>query len=435
MPGRNPRARPASRKGKTEVATRKAGQEASALLALIERIVRECPRRKPTSEDEAQAHAIMKAEFEALGLDVETHDFLFNENLYANIALHFGLGSLGTLVSGIAPALGLALHLGAASSYWADSTRRGYLLRRLFPWKPSRNILGVMPATGTPQAQPRLRIVLIAHVDAAFTGWLFKPATVKMFAGDPPPGLGFTKRSMALATRTQFALAGFDLLRLLFGRALTLPLRPLEWILSIPGLLALLLNLEVVWRDEIVPGANDDLTGVAALVTLASRLAASKPDDVELVFGAIGAEEASLGGGDALARDMGVRWGRDRTVIIGLDSLSNGELRYLHPEGEVSRVDVPSWLRDVVERVALAEPRFHQVTPYPVPVGGSDVAAFLARGWDGLCLSCIDPEIGAPVHYHQPTDTPENLDMAQVMLGVDFAEKLVHAVIRARCPA
>lgn len=401
--------------------------EKTYVKELITRIVDQCPRRKPTSQDERRAHLMLKDEFENVGLQTHEEAFRFNENLYANMALHFGLGTLGTIVSGIAPALGLLLHTTAATSYWAESTRRAYILRRCFPWKPSQNLLGVLPAKG----EPDLRIVIMGHADAAFTGLLFNPEIVKRFSGDLPPKLQFIKRSLALATRTQAALAGFDLLRCVFG-PLTLPLRPLEALLTVPSALAFLLNLEVVLRNEIVPGANDNLSGCAALPVLAQRLAARKPDNVELVFVVTGCEEASLGGGDALACAKEGVWDKSKTVVIGLDGLTNGELKYLSVEGEVVATPIAHWLRELVDETAASETRFAQVTPFEVPVGGTDVAAFLAHDYEGVALVCVDPEPGSPRHYHLPADTPENLDMEQLMLSIDFAEKLVEQIITLR---
>jgi hypothetical protein len=393
----------------------------------MERIVDECPVRRPASDDERRAQLIMKDELARLGIRSDEEPFYFNDNLYANLALHFGLGTLGTVVSGVAPLAGLLLHLTAGSSYVAESTRRGYFLRRLFPFKPSQNLVATVPAKG----EPDLRLVFMAHADAAFTGFLFQPEVIKMFSHEPPPGLGFLKRSLALATRLQFVLAGFDLLRLCFG-PLTLPLRPLEGLLTLPSLIAFVMNMEMVLRNEIVPGANDDLSGVVALPIMAQRLVPSKPDNVELVFVVIGCEEASLGGGDSLARTKEGVWSKKNTVIIGLDGLTNGELKYLAGEGEVVRTPVARWLQAVCDQVAASEPRFNTVQPFDVPVGGSDVSAFLAHGWQGVCLAAIEPSIGSPRHYHQRTDTPANLDYDQLMASIDYAEKLALAVIDAK---
>lgn len=416
--------------GRPDVAAARPAYDRRYVLDLIERIVQECPRRQPTSEDERRAHEIARAELEALGLQAEFQPFTFNDSLYANLALHFGVGVAGSLLSQASPAAALAMHWGAATSYWADSTRRGYLLRRLFRFKESRNLLATRPAD---RPEPALRIVFLAHADAAFTGWIFEPWLVKNFtAVKYPPSLKFLNRSLALATWSLFALGGIDLVRLVFGRLLTLPLVPLEVLLTVPSLLAFGLNAQMVWRDEVVPGANDNLSAVAALPVLASRLLPRARPDVEYVFAVTGCEEASLGGGDALAHRMEGTWDKRRTVFIGMDMLTNGDLTWLQTEGEVVEVKVPAWLGETAGQVAASDPRFAGVKGFDVPVGGSDMAAFLARGWEGLCLTCVDPALGMPRHYHSPEDTPANLDMDRLMESIDFAEALADAVVARR---
>jgi acetylornithine deacetylase/succinyl-diaminopimelate desuccinylase-like protein len=370
----------------------------------------------------------MNEEFDRLGLKTRTHEFRFNDNLYANLLLHFGMGNVGTLLSPAAPLLAFALHLTAATSYWADSTRRAYMLRRIFPWKPSRNVLGVLPAEG---GKPALRVVIMAHVDAAFTGWMFKPSLLTPFTARMPQRLKFLERGLTVATYGNFLLAGADLLRVFFG-PLVAPLRPLEYLVNLPGLLTTLLNVQLVLKNQIVPGANDDLSGVAALPVLAQRLAMTKRADVEIVVAATGCEEASLGGADSLVRDMEGEWSRDNTVFVVLDAITNGQLHYLGGEGEIVRTPLQRWLVETVAEVAASEPRFRGVGPFSVPIGGSDAAACLAHGWDAVCLCCVDPTLGSPRHYHLPSDTLENLEMDQLMDSIDFAEKLVQAIVRRR---
>ncbi len=404
------------------------GDEYAYVRDLVTRIVAECPRRQPCSDDERRASEMMRIEFEKLGLATREHPFEFSDNLYANALMHSLPAVLGTAISGIAPALALPLHLLPAISYCLESTRKAYLGRRLLGFKPSRNILGIVPAE---TATPALRIVICAHVDAAFTGLFFQPAIVKALGREAPFGLRFIHRAIELTVRTQLALAAIDVVRMFTG-PLSWPLRPLEWLLTVPSLSSVAINLDIVLRDQIVPGANDDLSGVAALPLLVRRLAARKRPDVELVFVATGCEEASLGGGDALARDFDGEWDKTRTVVLGLDGLANGDLRYAVEEGEVVAQRIPDWLDRVCKEVTASEPRFAEVTPFEIPVGGSDIAAFLARGWEGVCLICVDPEIGAPRHYHLPSDTPENLEVDKVLYSIDYAEKLVDAIIRHR---
>ncbi|NOZ85999.1 MAG: Zn-dependent exopeptidase M28 [Deltaproteobacteria bacterium] len=400
--------------------------EEKYVLDLITRIVHEAPRRQPTSPDELKASQIVEEEFRKLSLQIREHKFRFNDNLYANLALHFGLGSSATMISGILPALAMAIHASVGLSYLLESTRKAYLLRKIFPFKQSRNIMGILPAKGPAV----LRIVVLAHVDAAFTGLMFKESVVKLMNSADSQSMAFLHRGLALATWTQLSLAGFDALRILFG-PLTLPLRPLEYFLNLPALITFALNLDLLARNKIVPGANDDLSGVAALPVLAERFAGKKPENVEIIFTATGCEEASLGGCDSLVRDMEGTWSRKDTVFVALDCLTNGKLYYLHPEGEVVPTPVPSWLRDTISRLGEKD-GIEKVEPFQPPVGGSDIAAVLARGYDGVCLTCVQEDLGSPRYYHLPTDSPENLDMNRLMQSIDFAERLIEGIIDYR---
>ncbi len=399
-------------------------QEGGLIDEIVRRVVDECPRRHATSASELRAQQLVREYFDAAGLSTTLHSFTFTDNVHANLALHFGLGTLGTLVSGVAPRLAFALHAGTAASYWAESTRRAYILRKLLPFRASQNLLGVLPA----EAVPNLRIVFVAHIDAAFTGLIFDPRIVKAATRERPFPMSLLHRPIAFATRAQLALALVDSIRSVVG-PLALPLRPLEWLLTAPSALIFLINLEILLRNEVVPGANDDLTGVASLAVLAHRLAKDKPADVELVFVASGAEEAGLGGADALARDMCGVWQKDKTVIVVLDTLCSGDLRFIETEGEVSSLPAPPWLCRLVERVAASEERFTKVRGFVPPLGGTDAAAFLAHGWDAVGLTCIDPALGSAGHYHQASDTPDNLDLDEVLSSTDFVEILARRLI------
>ena len=405
-------------------------QEKELIDQIVRHLVQACPRRYPTSESEDKAQQLVRIYLEEAGLRTEFHSFSFNASAAANVALHFGLGTVGTVLGGVAPRLAFALHAGSALSYYAESMHRGYLLRRLFPHRPCRNVLGVLPS----HKEPRLRVVFMAHTDAAFTGLIFDSRVVQAISHRLPPGLGWLHRPLSLATRAHVALSGIDLLRSVVG-PLAFPLRPLEFLLTLPSAAVFLASLEVALRNGVVPGANDNLSGVAALPVLARRLAEDQPEDVEFVFVSTAAEEAMMGGADALARHVESSWDKAKTVLIVLDTLSLGSLRFLDPEGQIGPLPVPFWLRETVEAAAASEARFHDVQAFRPPVGGTDAAPFLARGWDAVALTCIDPSLGSARHYHQMTDDPDHLDLDQVLHAVDFAEALARRIVRDRSRA
>lgn len=385
----------------------------------VSRMVAECPTRTSTGEDERRAHALIAAELEALGLETETKPFRWNKDLYATLALHFGLGTLGSLVAGRAPVVGLALHALTAASYAADSARKAFLLRRLFPFRPSQNVLGTLRA----KREPRLRVVFLAHVDAAYTGLVFQPEFVARMGSKPGTAM---YKSLRVATGALAGLAAIDALQLWFGKSRALRLARLG--LTIPPLVAFLLNLDVVIRNRTVPGAMDDLSGVAGILLLARRLRERAPEDVEIVFVGTGCEESGLGGAESLCEQMGNTWSRDRTVVIGLDGLANGELRYFQ-EGEIFPVPLAPWLRDAIVDVAASDPRFAEVKGFEIPVGGTDAVPFASKGYAAVTLGCVDPSRGMPREYHLPSDTPENLEVEKIPLCVDFAERLFEAIV------
>lgn len=403
--------------------------EVAWIVQTIGRILKECPRRQATTESERRGQEILAEAFAAQGLPLEWHEFRFNASLYQALAVNFGVGVLGSVLGTFVPPVGAALHALAAGSYWADSARRRYVLRRLLPFRRSQNLLATLPATTG--AEPTLRVVFLGHIDAAFTGWLFQPETIKRFATEPPRPLRFMKRSLAVATRAEAALAASNAVRTVLG-PFGLALLPVEAVLAVPGLLAFLLNLEIVLRNEVVPGVADNLTGAVALPVLARRLARTKRPDVELVFVATGCEEAGLGGAAALVRDREGVWDRERTVVLALDTLTNGALKYLSAEGEVVQTSVAAWLRQVIEGLVAADPRFAHVEGFEPPVGGSDAIPFLVRGWDAVGITCVDDELGAPLQYHCATDDLEHMDRVQLPQSLDFVEALVDAIVTHR---
>jgi len=391
---------------------------------LITRIVRECPRRVATGPDERRAHAIVQEEFAALGLATEVHPFRWNQSLYQTLALHFGAAVAGSLLASRAPLLAFGLHALAAGSYALDSARAAFVLRQLFPHGDSQNVLARLPARS---GEPRLRVVFLAHADAAYTGVVFRPEFIARFGSKEGSPL---YKSLRIGTAATAGLALLDLAQLVTGRSRALSAA--RAVLTVPALLAFALNLDVVLRDQIVPGAMDDLSGVAGLLLLARRLRGRTPADVEVVFCATGCEEAGLGGAQSLALDkVDAEWDRARTVVIGLDGLANGTLCWFQ-EGEIFPVPIAPWLLEALRDTAASDPRFAEVAGFEIPVGGTDAVPFAVAGYDAVTLGCVDRSRGVPRHYHTPKDSPENLEAEQIAPCVDFAERLFDTLIARR---
>lgn len=376
-------------------------------------------RRLAGTPTEKAAQASLGEALAALGFRLEWRPFRFSQSLYASLLLHFGLATLGTGVGFWRPWLGAALHALVALSYGLESMRRGLLLRSVFPRITSQNLLAVKPA----KSALRRRVVLVAHADAAFTGLMFNPALIKLSASQPPRGLGWFRKQLGLATAAVAMLAVLEALA-----ALGVWSAPglLLGALSLPPTVVFLLNVDVVLRNRIVPGAADNLSGCVACVELGARLEGRLPDDVELVIVISGSEEAGTGGALRLAEamDRTGEWTPADTIVLGLDGLTNGALRYLE-EGELWRLPVAPALEAALRDTNAELPDQPPVTRFVIPAGASDVLPFRVRGFPAVTLTCIDPAVGSARNYHHPTDTSTNVDVVQLGASIDFAERLI----------
>jgi hypothetical protein len=376
------------------------------------------PGRVTGSALEKQAQEKLGAELESLGFKLEWRAHTWTRSIYSGLMVQFGLGVVGTVVTLAGqPLIGAALAWLAAISYFLESMRWALLVRGLFPKVHSQNLLATLPAKKT----MRRRLVTIAHADAAFTGLLFNPTLLTYATKPPPHALRWLGKQLGVGT---VSMAVTGTLSLLAGLGVWGAPVWLFVVVGLPATVTFLLNLDVTIRNVIVPGAADNLSGCTGSVELAHRLVGTLPDDVELVVVISGSEEAGTGGAVRLAQQLekSGQWKKEETFIVGLDTLCAGTLRYLE-EGEMWAIAVPPKMLAALE-TTNAESEL-KATKYVIPSGASDSLPFLVRGWDTVCLSCIDPVIGAPRNYHSPSDTWKNIDERELESSIDYAEKFL----------
>jgi len=172
-----------------------------------------------------------------------------------------------------------------------------------------------------------------------------------------------------------------------------------------------------------VPGANDNLTGVAAVLSLAHAIAAAggPPNGVRVILLSAGAEESHQEGMSAFAERHFPSPPTESTHVICLDTLGSPRLAALEGKGMLRMEDYPEAVRDLVERCAEeagVDPqrglRFRNPT---------DGLIALRAGYPCAAIVSVD-EFKVPTDYHWPTDTA---DYARV---ADAARQCVRLVER-----
>jgi hypothetical protein len=311
--------------------------------------------------------------------DVRLEEFGYQGTFAHAQALHLAAGALA--------ALGRRRLAAAAvlASFEAEFSGRLQWVRRLLPTGTGTNVVARLPARGAPERT----VVLVAHHDAARTGLMWDPRLVG--PGDRAAARTGRRASQALLPELALVAAALGLRRL--------PAAVLT--------LAVALELDQA-RSPVVPGANDNASGVAAVLELVGRLARDRPDGLEVVALFPGCEESGMGG---MAAWLGAQaLDPERTLVIGLDTVGSGEPVVLEAEGGLWAVRY----RD--EDVARAGLRRWRLGAWTDPV--------LARLAGLRAVSILSVRDGGFPNYHLPTDTPDQVDLACVEVCVNAAERV-----------
>ena len=164
-------------------------------------------------------------------------------------------------------------------------------------------------------------------------------------------------------------------------------------------------------RRKPVPGANDNASGVAALLGLAHDLAGRPPRSLRVLLVSTGCEETMLEGMDAFLRRHRTDLDPTRTLVVCLDQIGWDRLVLRESEGVLRpfrsrRQDLDA----VLAAAASVGVALKTAPPFPTPSDG------LAARWAGIptvFMGSVAGGGGYP-HYHRPSDLPEHVDLRSV---------------------
>jgi len=318
------------------------------------------------------------------------------------LALGGGLAALSRrrplrLLGGAACAAGIADDI---------SGGRLWFRRALLPRRPTWNVVAEAG-----DADADRTVVVVAHHDAAHWSLLFAPH-LPAFAG---------RRFPRLLERTNttppvmFPVVGGPLLVALSGLTGSRRLRRLGALLSF-GTAA---TMAEIGSRSVVPGANDNLSGVATVLALARTLRERPAGGVRVLLVSTGSEESFMEGMQAFARRHFPALPPDRTHVICVDTVGSPTLMQLEGEGMLVMRDYPEAFKALVSEVAAEQGvrlvrglRFRNAT---------DGLIALKAGYPTVMLGSVN-EFKAPANYHWPSDTPENVAIDTVLDCVRVCE-------------
>src|SRR5687768_12298359 len=351
--------------------------------------------RWPGTDAERRAAHHLERRLEALGRHSDVEPTSVYPNYPVTHAIHAVIGIVGSVLSVYEPVLGAVLVLFATVSAFGDLTGSFYVVRRLTGRRASQNV------TSTERGEKRGVVILTAHYDAARTGAVFGRRAVERratFGKLIRRGFGafepFFWSLVLILVCTLLRLIGFE------GTPFTVVqfIPTVVLIASVPLLVDIALS-------EVVPGANDNASGVATVLRLAERYSGRLAHfDVWVVFP--GAEEGLLLGMREWIRKHRRSLDRERTVFLNVDIAGSGTVRWIEKEGLVMAMRYHPTLVRMCEEIAEEDEQARGM----ISRNATDAFAARSAGFPAITLTARNAMDYAP-HWHQPTDTPDRIEL------------------------
>jgi Peptidase family M28 len=292
------------------------------LLAEMEALVA-VGRRAPGSDGERRAAAHLQGRLEQLGREAELEPIDVWPGWPLAYAVLAALAVVGSVLSVSVPLAGAALALLAALLTFLDAGVLLPTVRRALGRRASQNVVswGDRDKPG--------QLILFAHYDAGRGG-----LALSQKAEERRAAFGKLVRRPIGGVEPLFwaelAVLACCLLRLLGLSGLLLTV--LQFIPTVLLIVAVALLLDIALSPT-VGGENDNATGSVLALHLAERFGGGKLEHLGVHVVLTGGQKAVAAGSRAFIKRHRRELGRERTVILNLDAVGSGTVRYTSREG------------------------------------------------------------------------------------------------------
>ena len=389
----------------------------SAAMALLteaelrERVERLAAIERGTaSAGEREAGELIVSELESLGVRARLEEERVHGTYWWPLGILTAIAAIGGLVR--SRLVGFVAGVAGAAGAWDDLRLNQRVVRRRL--LPQRTAVNVVAELGDREAERT--VLLIAHHDAAHTGVIFHPEIPRAIGRRFPNAL---ERANTTPPTMWGTVGGPGLVALgaLLGGRIGRRLRGLGTFLS-AGYAAAFADIGL---RRTVPGANDNATGVAVLLSLAHAWVEKPPPGLRVILLST-SEESILEGMEAFARRHFPSLPTDRTHVINIDTVGSPFLLLLEGEGMLGIREYPKDFLALVR--SCAEDLDIFLWPNLRLRNATDGVVALKAGYPTAMIGSVD-KYKTPTHYHWPTDTADNVHYRQVADAARLCEAVV----------
>lgn len=381
-------------------------------LREVKRVCKEIGPRESGEESERKAQAYVAESMKNVADTVETEDFELHPKAFMGWVLVdvvlMVLSAVMLILSRFdaVPELSTVLNIAALvlsvlSIAFAVGEFLLYkpMLDPFFPKRRSCNVVCTRKAAG----EMKRRIIFSGHIDSAYEWYFTHLGGGKLLTTMIALGIGAMVLNLILDIVSLFELP----------QGLHIAVLVLAFVSLVPILLCILF---VNWK-RVVPGANDNLTGVFASMAVLRYMAANdiRFQNTEVVAVSMGCEEAGLRGAKAFAKKHADADDVE-TVFVATDTLRDFDYMGVYNKDMTGTVRLDAKAAAMVKKAS--EIAGYNLDYANVFFGSSDAAAIQQGGMKAVALAAMDPTPAR--YYHTRGDTADNLDPKTVEAGIDI---------------
>jgi putative aminopeptidase FrvX len=189
-------------------------------------------------------------------------------------------------------------------------------------------------------------------------------------------------------------------------------------------LVVAILLIESELRGSALVGANDNASGVAALLAVATALKHAHAYNVETWFLFTTGEEAGLIGMTSFLDENSFE--PDETYFINVDQVGAGKIHFTRAEQLLRSSDSSPFLVRLAGEISGQHPEW-EVTSEVYRLLPTDQIAALRQGYQAITIVGLD-ESAIPPHWHQRSDTVESVDLDIVQIAADLTNELIKRI-------
>ena len=379
----------------------------------IEKIVKDIGPRESTSDEEKQAAEYISGYLKSLeGTEVLTQQFKSVWTWSWPNVVTIALVLIGVGLYSIFPIIAISL-VGLAIFFFYTENDNRPTISRIMPKQSSQNVIGKIKSR-----EKSLRsIILVAHMDSSRADYAHNPSRVASF-----------RKLVIINFILYCSIFMILLLGLIPGTLKDYPLINTVWyislLLAIPVVYTFFLAVTRQSLSDLVPGANDNASGVAVVLELMNTISKNPLKNTEVISVLTGCEEAGCGGILEFLKQYGQQY--REAFYLNFDNIGAGTPIFASKEGMFFRHHADKEILQLARLVQEENPNI-KVEEQPYRLAYTDGTAAMVRGYKVLSFLALD-EYGVPLHFHWMTDTIENLEEETMVTVKDFGLKLIYKI-------